>query len=247
MYKILIVDDEAEIRNGYARFFPWGQQGFEVAGTASNAEQAIAALESSSVDLMLCDIVMPKVDGLALAEIVERDFPRVRIIILSGYGDFEYARRAIRRNVFAYVLKSDKHEVLIETLARLKAELDAELAAPSADLTMDAIEKYVQEHYSDASLTKAADIAHMSPNYFCKVFKEKTGVNFHAYVIQVRLAAARRLLENTNMRIDDIAERVGYSEGKNFNRIFKKVFGLSPKEYKQRRAESGSFDAAAEP
>lgn len=247
MYKVLIVDDEADIRNGYARFFPWTQQGFEVAGVASDAEEALEFLRRGSVDLMLCDIVMPRVDGLAFAETVGRDFPRVSIIILSGHGDFEYARRAIRRNVFAFVLKSDKHEVLIETLARLKAELDAELAAPSSDLAMDAVAKYVQERYADASLGQAAEIAHMSPNYFCKMFKEKTGVNYHAYVVRVRLAAARRLLENTNMKIDDIAEKVGYSEGKNFNRVFKKAFGLSPKEYKRRRQAPGPVDAAPRP
>lgn len=247
MYKVLIVDDEADIRNGYARFFPWTQQGFEVVGAASDAEEALAALRRGSVDLMLCDVVMPRVDGLELAEIVGREFPGLRIVILSGHGDFEYARRAIRRNVFAYVLKSDKHEVLIEILARLKAELDAELAAPSSDLSMGAVAKYVQERYADASLREAAAIAHMSPNYFCKVFKEKMGVNYHSYVVGVRLAVSRRLLENTSMKIDDIAEQVGYSEGKNFNRVFKKAFGLSPKEYKQRRPAPGHIDAAPLP
>ncbi len=243
MYQVLIVDDEADIRNGYARFFPWGQQGFEVAGTAADAEQALQQLRRRKVDLLLCDIVMPKVDGLSLAESATEEFPDLRIIVLSGHGDFEFARRAIKQNVFAYVLKSDKHEVLIETLARVKAELDAELAGPHVDLPLEAVTRYIQESYASASLREAAEIAHVSPNYLCKLFKDKTGCNFHSYVINARLSQAKRLLENTDMSVEDVAERVGYTEGKNFIRVFKKMLGITPKEYKQRNGVSAPHAA----
>ena len=89
MYQVIIVDDEAKIRNGIAGLFPWSQLGFEIAGCFSNGKAAYEYTLANHVDLVLSDIRMPIMDGLELSEklLEKRD---IKIIFFSGYQDFEY-------------------------------------------------------------------------------------------------------------------------------------------------------------
>lgn len=105
MYRLLIVDDEEDIRRGIARGIPWSQLGFEVAGQAGNGEEAVGLLESARPDVVLSDIRMPKMDGIELMQYLSANYPEIKIIILSGYNDVEYLNMAIKNRVTEYLLK----------------------------------------------------------------------------------------------------------------------------------------------
>lgn len=106
MYQLLIVDDEYEIRNGLSRYFPWNEAGFQVAGQVGCGKDALAFLRTKPVDLVLCDIMMPGMSGLELAERIRIEFPEVRVCFLTAHKDFSFARRAISLNAVEYILKS---------------------------------------------------------------------------------------------------------------------------------------------
>ena len=95
MYRLLIVDDEVGIRNGLANFFPWAELGFQVVGQARNGEQALKIIEEDEkpIDVLMTDIKMPVMDGLELIERLKKCDFSGKIILLSAYNEFEYARR----------------------------------------------------------------------------------------------------------------------------------------------------------
>lgn len=234
MIRILIVDDEANIRNGYKRFFPWEELGYEVIGSVENGKTALDFLKNQDVDVIMTDIVMPVMDGLELARNVMREYPKVKIILLSNHENFEFARKAIESNVCSYVLKSDKHSVLIDTLSAIKDELTKEPLPETQGhscSTIAAIQRYVRNNLDTANLNDAAKAVHLNQNYVSRLFKERTGQNFYDYVLELRIAYAKELLKQQETSIAQVSDALGYSDPKNFNRIFKKLEGVSPSEY----------------
>ena len=126
LYKILIVDDEEEIRLGVIKKINWESYGFKVVGDAANGVEAWEKANNLKPDIVMTDIRMPFMDGLELGEKIQEIMPSTKIIIFSGCDDFEYAQKAIRLNVSEYVLKPINSENLIEILKRLKCKLDEE-------------------------------------------------------------------------------------------------------------------------
>ena len=96
MLKVFLVEDESVIREGFRDKIPWEQYGFQLVGEAGDGEMALPMIRKLKPDLLITDIKMPFMDGLSLSEIVKEEFPKIKIIIISGYDDFEYARRSKR-------------------------------------------------------------------------------------------------------------------------------------------------------
>lgn len=126
MYKLLIVEDERAIAQGIANSNPWEEWGFQVAGICSNGEEAVAFIKKDKPDLVLSDIRMPKMDGVALMQYLNEKYPEIKIIILSGYNDFEYLQMAIRNHVAEYLLKPTLLDEFEQLFKKMKAALDEE-------------------------------------------------------------------------------------------------------------------------
>jgi two-component system response regulator YesN len=249
MYKLLIADDEYEIRNGLCNFFPWNEIGFQIVGQAENGKQAYEFLQSNSVDVVLSDIMMPVMTGLELAERIKDSKIRVRVIFLSGYKDFEYAQKALEYGLTNYILKSTNFNELIRVFSTLKKELDrentgcaeAEPKTPTKDemsyneKIISIIKNYVDEHYKDVTLEDLTNLVHMNPDYISKFFKQKTNQNFSDYLIEVRMKKAALLLDDVRYKTYEISEIVGYSNSFNFTRTFKRYFNMNPREYRNRK------------
>ena len=99
LYRILLVDDEEEVRRGIIRKMEWESLGFEVAGDAENGEEALEKVEQLQPDVVITDIRMPYMDGLTLTRRIRQKYPSMRVLIFSGFDDFEYAQQAIKLNV----------------------------------------------------------------------------------------------------------------------------------------------------
>lgn len=127
-YRILLVDDEEELRDGIRRKIDWEALGFTLAGEAGNGEDALELAEQIMPDVVLTDIKMPFMDGLTLCRQLKQQFPAIRIVIFSGFDDFEYARQAIGMNVFEYILKPLTAAELTDVLQRLRRDMDTQRA-----------------------------------------------------------------------------------------------------------------------
>jgi len=126
MLKVFLVEDETIIREGLRDIIPWQQYGYTLVGDAGDGEQALPMIRELQPDVLITDIKMPFMDGLALSNLVSKELPNTKIIIISGYDDFEYARQAIRIGVEQYLLKPITKVMLIKTLAEVQQKISSE-------------------------------------------------------------------------------------------------------------------------
>lgn len=126
MYKVFLVEDEIIMREGLRDSMPWKQYGFTCVGDASDGELALPRIREEKPDVVITDIRMPFLDGLALSHIVRKELPRTKIIILSGYEDFKYAQQAIEIGVEQYLLKPVTKAALTEVLRTTREKLEQE-------------------------------------------------------------------------------------------------------------------------
>ncbi|NLW56927.1 MAG: response regulator transcription factor [Firmicutes bacterium] len=124
MCKVLIVDDERIIREGIAAVIPWGKYGFTLVGTAANGEEAYEIIKKEALDIVISDIKMPGMNGLQLIAKVKEEQPAVEFVVLSGYGEFEFARTAMQYGVKYYLLKPCNEEEILEVLEELRTEIE---------------------------------------------------------------------------------------------------------------------------
>jgi len=127
MYKVVLVDDEALTREAIKKNIPWEETGFELIGTAENGLDALELIEKCPPDLILTDICMPVMDGLALSAHVQTHYPDIKIVVISGYDDFEYAKQAIRYEVSNYIMKPITSCELVEELKRMREKIESSL------------------------------------------------------------------------------------------------------------------------
>ncbi len=245
MYRLLIVDDEEEIRQGLSQLFPWSEIGFEVVGSLENGKQALECVRRGNVDVVFCDIRMPVMSGIDLARAIHEQNLGTAVVFLSAHRDFAYARNAIQYGVRGYVVKPTDYRDIRSVFSALKRELDAGLlpagrepeGAPRdgqrADAFVGAVRAYVEREYARATLKGAARVAHMNPQYACRLFKERTGEHFHTFLTRTRMERAARLLCDVDYLTYEVSELVGYRNPKNFTRMFKQYFGVSPREYRR--------------
>lgn len=127
LYRIMLVDDEEEVRKAIIRKMDWEKLGFMVVGDAENGEDALEKLELLEPDVVITDIRMPYMDGLTLTARIREKYPSMKILIFSGYDDFEYAKQAIKLEVTEYILKPVNGEELAVILSRIRESLDKEI------------------------------------------------------------------------------------------------------------------------
>lgn len=126
MIKVFLVEDEIVMRNGIKNNIPWEKEGLAFAGEASDGELAYPLIKKVQPDILITDIRMPFMDGLELSELVKKEFPRIKIIILSGYNEFDYAKQAIHIGVTDYLLKPITAAKLLEAVKKVADVIEKE-------------------------------------------------------------------------------------------------------------------------
>ena len=177
--------------------------------------------------------------GIELAKALSETGSSVPVVFLSAYKDFSYARQALQYGVRDYVLKPTDYADMRSVFMKLKREMDQGLpaagdargargTADSGDPFVSAIRGYVERDCAHASLKGAARAVGKNPQYVSRLFRERTGGNFHTFLARVRMEKAARLLRDGGYRVYEVSEMVGYSNQKNFTRAFKQHFGVAP-------------------
>ena len=126
MLKVFLVEDESIVREGLKNNIPWREYGYAFTGEANDGEMALPMIRKIRPDVLITDIRMPFMDGLALSQIVVQEIPEIKIIIISGYDEFEYAQRAIRVGVEQYLLKPITRGALRKVLLELREKIENE-------------------------------------------------------------------------------------------------------------------------
>lgn len=364
MIRVFLVEDEAIIRRGIRDNINWENNGFEFVGEAGDGEYAYPLILKTEPDILITDIKMPFMDGLELSRLVKKALPQTKIIILSGYNEFDYAKEAIKIGISDYLLKPVTSAGLMDALKKVadaireerektrlleryfvsyekynefldktdysgvdrdligdflklgsgeeyglfveeyfsavgennykslllrqymtidiyycvqeflknlnvgQEEIPPELRdiklIPKTISTFESTKeylkrlfklaleqrdrvstnrygsviseakKYIGDRFSNSELSLNMISGHIgiSPSYFSSIFKQETGQSFVEYLTKVRIDKACELLKCTTLRTSEIGERVGYNDPHYFSSTFKKVTGLSPKDFK---------------
>ena len=139
MYTLLLVDDEEEVIEAIVKKVKWEELGFQVTGHANNGFKAMDMLEEMQPDVVMTDIRMPYMDGLELCAHIKAKYPATKILLFTGFDDFEYAKEAVHLEIEEYILKPLNAVEITEVFKRLKEKLDYEI---SEKRNTDLLKKY---------------------------------------------------------------------------------------------------------
>lgn len=257
MLKVLVVDDEILVRRGIVMETDWNALGCMVVAEGANGLEGLEAAEKYEPDIILCDIRMPKVDGLEMVERLREEGSRAYVIFLTAYSDFAYAQKAIKLQAADYLLKPFEDGELEKTILDIRGKImerqqkgqedpereilsHAQLGrSDKSKYVMEAL-NYIGDHYHDPELgvREIAQALGLSESRLSHVFKKETDYTVNAYITRYRISSAMKLLTDCRYKVYEVAQKVGYKDTTYFSAIFKKVTGLNPSEY-QNRVHSG--------
>lgn len=242
--RVLLVDDEIMIREGFKRLFDWEGHDCQVVGEAADGMEALAKMDDLNPDIAIMDINIPIMNGLKVIQLSRIKHPDTAFVIVSGYDDFSYCREALRLQITDYILKPVNYEEFGTCIDNLKITLFQRKAPTRTDVpeerTITGITRYLQEHLAeDISLSVLAEEFHLSSQYISQLFKSEVGVNFLAYLTNIRMEKAKKLLLSTSLSIADVSEQSGYGDYRVFTKVFKKNEGITPSQYRRDFWESG--------
>lgn len=239
MLKVLIADDEMIERKYLTTLFRKYPHLFNVVGVAQNGREVLRLAAQLYPDVIIMDINMPFTDGLTCAREIRQLYPDAIILLNTAYAEFEFARRAVEYRLDAYLLKPAREEVILQTIEeclrkkRATAEPRATFAEPfpgrGTDEPVNLVASYIDANsHQPLPLEELARIAHFSPSYLSRVFREKKGITISAYITRKRMENAKYLLAHTSMDVQTIAAQCGFNTISHFNRVFKQENGMSP-------------------
>ncbi len=249
MMNLLIVDDEEIVLDMMRQIVNYRDFGIDRVYTAGSMAAAIELIEKNPVDIAFCDIEMPGGSGLDLVNWINAHRPQMVKLILSAHNDFAFAQRAVSLRCFSYMLKpatpdsmADALRGVVEEVLRLRSDKNLRTMGENYSRTIsgeeeaDAIEtvrQYIDRHIAEElSVEKMAEMVYISQNHLTRSFKKKYGKTVIDYIIDQRLALAEDMLRRTGKTVTMIANDVGYFDYVYFSKLFKRKYGMTPREYR---------------
>lgn len=274
MIRLLIADDERLEREALAEMVTRRFVEHEIVlEEAENGRKAADTAILWGADLILMDIEMPGMNGLDAARAVLAQRPGCRVIFVTAYSLFQYAHEAVHLGACDYLLKPvdpDELEASIrrairqieterklEALAPIQQEQEPEApAAPQEEggdesnqnaLVMAHVRRYLEDNYMfDISLDSVGEILHISPAYLSAQFKKYQKMNFLDCLTELRINAAKELLNDPFRSSAEVASMVGYEDASYFARAFKKRTGVTPTQYRRQAAKAAKGEKQGE-
>ena len=236
MSDLLIADDEKWIRKGIIAKLKKSGLHFDDIYEAGDGLEAKNLIEEKRPRIAITDIIMPRLDGLELMEWDNRNQFGTRFVIISGYSEFRYAQKAINLGAEGYILKPITDYDLVSILQKVLQGDPSSEAGQQQISGRDIISRareYITANY-DRDITVKDIAAHVSvhPNYLSGLFRKETGETLTQYLTGVRIEAACYLLRKSDEPIGNISSRVGYQDNQYFHRVFKKVKGQTPTDFR---------------
>jgi len=247
MYKVVIIDDEPIIVEGISRMISWEQFDCHLVATANDGKEGAEVIRKYRPNIIFTDIAMPDVDGLTMIAGLKSEFPNMEISILTGYRNFEYARKAINLGLSRFLLKPSSMEEIEEAIIFMVNSLKAKKIVPDSSnenegngleneasnfIVNNAI-NYIEQNFAHKiTLCEVAEKTYVSQWHLSKLLNRTMEQNFSEILNSIRIKEAQKLLHEPSLRIGDIAEMVGFVDMAHFSRVFKKNIGISANEYR---------------
>lgn len=252
MLRLLIADDEIIERRVLYKTLQKNLGDRCVIFQAENGREALRIYEEEKIQIAILDIEMPGINGIEAAQQIRQKDKECCIIFLTAFDEFSYAKKAITVRALDYLLKPyDEQELMLvveeamriagegvkdqeaETAATYEPEEPEETGDVRLSKVTSLISQYIHENYMfDISMQDAARVMNYSEAYFCKLFKQCFDLNFTSYLTKYRVEEAKKMLEQPTVNVKEIGKAVGYGDSNYFAKVFKRITGQSPTEYR---------------
>lgn len=236
---LLIVDDEAKIRNGILTYLRVHAGFLTEIYEAENGVQALDIIYKQRPDAMLLDVQMPEKDGFQVLKEAIQTNVCPKTIILSGYDEFKYAQSALRMGVVDYILKPCRPTEIVEKLKQIfeicnEAEEKESEDEEQRNHVIEAAKEYMRQHYEEElTLVSVAEQVKVSPSYLSSLFSKYEQCGFVDYLSNYRIEQSKMYLHDAGMKTYEVAYKVGFRDEKYYSKVFKKLTGASPSEYRK--------------
>lgn len=260
MIKIVVVEDETLVKKGLILTTDWQKYGCEVVGEASNGLEGKEAIARLKPDIVITDVRMPGLDGIGMIMQAKADGLKPEFIIISGYSEFEYARQAVKLGVRDFLIKpiddEDLDRALLNTCEAVRDKQRIDKIQNKMDDISDsrvmlfkeylfdeekaddyvtrAVRHISLNYQKDISVKSVADSLFISESYLSRLFKNTVGQTFGDYLTYYRIKKACELLRRPDGKIYEVANLIGYRDQRYFSAIFKKLVGVTPKEFREK-------------
>lgn len=263
MYHVLVADDERWIRKGIIKMINREELGIGEVYEADSVTTALEQFRLHQPDIVLSDVIFPTENGCDFCDQIIAMKPETRIVMISAFDNFEFARRSIKFRAVDYLLKPVSKDQLNQVLSQCIGQLRVREALPAPFVQgeaihevasgvredngsesqirqmMEQIKAHLEEKYTLADM--AAECC-LSEAYFSNLFKKVSGMSPMNYIVHMRMEKACELMSTTRWRMVKIAQSVGYYDYQYFARVFKRVTGQTPGEYRKRLREEFGDD-----
>ena len=248
MYHVMIVEDEKFVRIGLKKMIHWESLNMEVIIDVKNGEEAYKYYLQYKPDIILTDLRMPLMSGIELIKKIREQDKHTKFIIITCLDDFGLVQEALELGVSSYILKhSSDIEEIENKLKKVYNELNSakkmhelyigkinntKYSHPKLIVAMD----YIYKNFNkNITLQSTADYIGVTPNYLGRLFVAHNKETFTETLNYVRIEKARELLNDLKLPVYIVAEHVGFSNATYFIRVFKRMVGCTPNEYRMRR------------
>ena len=258
---LLIVDDEQISVKCMVMQVDWDACGADKVFTAFDAQEGKEIVSREHIDLLLCDIEMPGENGLDFLRWVREQGKETPCIFLTCHAKFDYAREAIELGCEDYILKpaaydeiTRKVKAAVDKIKKLQQDKQTQVLgrqwiqeqkdtlegrkeqSHSPARICEEIRQFVIENLGKEELSASgiADYLYLNKDYVNRIFTKEEGISLRQYIIRQRMEIAGELLKNSGAATGDVAERVGYSDLSYFVKSFKKYYGVTPAQYREK-------------
>lgn len=240
--RVLLVDDEAIILEGYQKVFDWKQYQCEIVGTAMDGEEAVKKAEELKPDIVIMDINLPRLNGLEAIKAIQNEAAeeerQIYVVVVTGYDDFSYCQEALRLRVSDFILKPIDFECFGPLMEKLVKKIMSDpKRMPPVSVTLKRIISWMEENLEkeSMSLTLLSEKMEMNPAYISQLFKKELGIGYHAYLNQMRVEKARKYLTEGRESITAVSEQVGFNDYRVFTKVFKSIVGVTPSQFRKNK------------
>ncbi len=222
---ILVIDDDKRVRDVFEEAF----DEYKTIAVRNGAEGLAVLRRPHAVDIVILDVLMPGMNGIEVLKTIKSISPLQKVVILTGCDSRDIVIEALRGQADEFIEKPfdiEEMRLVLERLLRQTQKEDCFIDMPGK---IELAKDFIRRNYDrPIRLEDVAREVYLSPKYFSRFFKERTGKTFNEYRIELRMTRARELLSGTNLTVSQIASRVGYQNSEAFIKIFKKMTGVAP-------------------
>ena len=230
----------------------WTSMGCTIVGEAASGEEGLSKISELNPDIVLVDIMMPGMDGIAMIRKAKEDgIGDFKSVILTSYAEFDYAKKAIDLDVSAYLMKPASEEEIQKSIKKIIEEIEKEnvlkqymekkdlsdigriyiKSGKDNDYVQQVIDRTKERFAEKISIETLSDELGVSASYLSRKFKEATGHTYLDFLNEYRVREAVKLLETGKYKVYEVSDMTGFTDYKHFNAVFKRYTEMSPSDF----------------